>query len=152
MCYCKSQLYNDIEKNPGPIGTSYIDPRKTITAPFSQGNALIFGQNAGKQCVAISLFSLIYKSIKDINTPNDLVRIMDIGNQLYTRLSQSANESFLMHSELPTCLNVFDTDYELQYSESYTGNTHQGTIIEGYHNCTSLQMAFQSLMLNNCWF
>jgi len=54
-----------------------------------------------------------------------------------------------MHSELPTRLNVFDTDYELQYSESYTGNIHQEAIIEGYENCTSLQMAFESLMSNS---
>ena len=45
--YCESQLYNDIEKNPGPNGTPYnIDPTKTIAAPYSQGNAFIFGQNA----------------------------------------------------------------------------------------------------------
>jgi hypothetical protein len=30
-----------------------------------------------------------------------------------------------MQSELPPMLNVFETDYELQYSESYTGTTHQ---------------------------
>ena len=26
-----------------------------------------------------------------------------------------------MQTELPTILNVLDTDYELEYSESYTG-------------------------------
>ena len=26
-----------------------------------------------------------------------------------------------MQSELPTVLNVFDTDYKLEYSESYSG-------------------------------
>ena len=64
---------------------------------------------------------------------------MDIGNQLYTRLSQSARQSFLMQSELPTDLNVFDADYKLQHSESFTGNMHQETIKEGYDNCTSLE-------------
>jgi hypothetical protein len=150
MTYCKSKLCNDIETNPGPHDMlPYIDPRKTITAPYSQGNAIIFGQNAGQQCVAMSLCSLIFNNIKGINSSNDLVKIMDIGNQLYTRLSQSARQSFLMQSELPSLLNVFDTDYELQYSESYTGNTHEDTSIEGYNNCTSLQTAFQCLMSNN---
>jgi hypothetical protein len=150
MSYCKSQLYNDIEKNPGPNDMlPYIDPRKTITAPYSQGNAFIFGQSAGQQCVAMSLCSLIFSNSKGINSPNDLVQIMNIGNQLYIRLSQSARQSFLMQSELPTLLNVFDTDYEVQYSESYTGNTHEETSIEGYNNCTSLQRAFQCLMSNN---
>ena len=30
-----------------------------------------------------------------------------------------------MQLELPTALNVFDTDYQLQYSESYSGTVHQ---------------------------
>ena len=71
---------------------------------------------------------------------------MNIGNQLYSRLSQSARQNFLMQTELPTMLNVFDTDYQLEYSESFTGNLHHGSAIEGYAYCTSLQTAFQSLM------
>ena len=50
-----------------------------------------------------------------------------------------------MHTELPTLLNVFETDYNLQYSESYTATIHQETTIEGYQYCTSLDRAFQSL-------
>ena len=30
-----------------------------------------------------------------------------------------------MQSELTTALNVFDTDYQLEYSESYSGTVHQ---------------------------
>ena len=37
-----------------------------------------------------------------------------------------------MQSELPTALNVFDTDYQLEYSESYSGTVHQEIAIEGY--------------------
>jgi len=143
--HCQSKLYTDIEKNPGPN----VDPSKTIIAPYSQGNVAIFGQNAGQQCVAMSLCSLIYNAHHGINSSNDLVNIMDIGNQLYSRLSQSAKQAFLLQTELPTMLNVFDTDYKLQYSESYTGTLHQQTTIEGYDYCTSLQMALQSLMSDN---
>ena len=50
-----------------------------------------------------------------------------------------------MQSELPTALNVFDTDYQLEYSESYSGTVHQEIAIEGYQYCTSLQKAFESL-------
>ena len=57
--YCKFQVIADIEKNPGP-SPMYIDPSKTITAPYSQTNELVFEQNSGKQCVAMSLCSLIY--------------------------------------------------------------------------------------------
>ena len=132
-----SKLSNDIEKNPGPTNfTLYVDPSKTITAPYSQGNVSIFGQNAGQQCVAMSFCSLIYNNKHGINSSNDLVSIMNIGNQLFSRLSQSARQSFLMQTELPTMLNVFDTDYnQLEYSESFTGNLHQETAIEGYAYC-----------------
>jgi len=94
----------------------YIDPSKTISAPYSQGNELIFGQNSGQQCVTMSLCSLIYNSKRGIHSANDLMEIMNIGNQLYSGLSQFARQSFLMQSELPSMLNVFETDYQLQYS------------------------------------
>ena len=42
---------------------------------------MYFGENAGKQCVAMSLSALIYK-IKGIHSCNDLVQIMEMGNQL----------------------------------------------------------------------
>ena len=56
MNYCKFNLCRDIEKNPGP---TFIDPSKTLHAPYSQGN-VVFGQNAGQQCVAMSLCALIH--------------------------------------------------------------------------------------------
>ena len=112
--YCKFQLSSDIEKNSGPTPT-YIDPHKTIT-----NNELVFGQSSGQQCVAMSLCSLIYNNKQGINSANDLVSIMNIENQLYSSLSQLTRQSFLMQTELPPLLNVFETDYERQYSESYT--------------------------------
>ena len=51
-----------------------------------------------------------------------------------------------MQSELPTALNVFDTDYQLEYSESYSGTVHQEIAIGGYRYCTSLRRAFESLI------
>ena len=92
----------------------YIDPNKTITVPYSQGNELVFGQNAGQQCVAMSLCSLIYNKKQGINSANDLELIMNIGNQLYSGLSQLTRQSFLMLTELPPMLNVFETDYQIQ--------------------------------------
>ena len=110
-------------------------------------NELVFGQNSGQQCVALSLCSLIYNNKQGINSANDLVSIMNIGNQLYSSLSQLTRQSFLMQTELPTLLNV--TDYELQYSESYTGTIHQEATIEGCQYCTSLDRAFQSFISEN---
>ena len=51
-----------------------------------------------------------------------------------------------MQTELPTMLNVFQADYHLEYSDSYSGTVHRETIIEGYQYCTSLQIAFESLI------
>ena len=79
---CKFQLSSDKEENLGPT-PMYIDPRKTIMAPHSQANELVFGQNSGQQCVTMSLCSLIYNNKQGINSANDLVSIMTIGNQLY---------------------------------------------------------------------
>ena len=76
------------------------------------------GQNAGQQCVATSLCSLIYSDTQGISSANDLIQIMNIGNQLYSSLSQLARRAHLMQSELPTALNVFDTDYQLEYCPS----------------------------------
>ena len=45
----------DVEKNPGHT-PMHVDSIKTIGAPYSQGNELLFGQNAGQQCVTMSMF------------------------------------------------------------------------------------------------
>ena len=97
----------------------------------------------------MSLCSLIYNNKQEINSVNDLVSIMNIGNQMYSSLSQLTRQSFLMQTELPTLLNVLETDYELQYSESYTGTIHQEVTVEGYQYCTSLDRAYQSLISEN---
>ena len=49
---------------------------------------------------------------------------MSIGNQLYSSLSRFARQEILVQTELPTRLNVFDTDYQLEYSETYSGTIH----------------------------
>jgi hypothetical protein len=120
--YCKLNLNGDIEVNPGP---AFIDPAKTIHALYSQGNVHVFGQNAGRQCVPMSLCPLIYvnrnHSIVDIS---DLVNIMHTGNELYTALSRLSRQTYLLLTELPTMVTVQDTDYSLEFSESYTGNVN----------------------------
>ena len=64
-------------------------------------------------------------------------------------MSQLTRQSFLMQTELLTLLNVLETDYEPQCSESYTAAIHQEAIIEGCQYCTSLDRAFQSLISEN---
>ena len=63
---CQSVLFTDIETNPGPV--FYIDPSKTISAPYSQGNQIIFGETAGQQCLAMGLYALIHNKRQNICT------------------------------------------------------------------------------------
>ena len=73
---------------------------------------------------SMNFCSLIYSNTQGNSSANDLLQIMNIGNQLYSSLLGLARQAYLMQSELPTALNVFDTDYQLQYSESYSSTVH----------------------------
>ena len=46
-----------------------VDPRKTIKGPYSQGDVVVFGQNAGQDYVAMGLCGLIYHKRKVIGNP-----------------------------------------------------------------------------------
>ena len=81
--YCQYSLSRDIETNPGP---SVVDPSKTIVAPYSQGNVAVFGHNAGRQCVAMSLSALVFNHTNFICLSEDLFEIMNAGNNLYSTL------------------------------------------------------------------
>ena len=121
-----------------------VDPRKIIKAPYSQGDVVVFGQNAGQQCVAMSLCALIYHNMKEIGNPNELKQIMHIGSKLYSSLSQLSRQSFLLLADLISMPIVLGEDYQLEYSESDTGNVHGGPTIEGYQYCMGLKRAFES--------
>ena len=62
---------NDVEENPGSTIFDIIDPTTFVSADSSQGNEPIFGVNAGKQCVAMSLTVIIYHQIQDNSTLNN---------------------------------------------------------------------------------
>ena len=66
-----------IEKNPGP--SVYVDATKTIHAPYCQGNVVVVGENAGQDCVAMSLCALIYRKIRRITSVDDMIQIMTVG-------------------------------------------------------------------------
>ena len=90
--YCKFKLTTDIEKSPGPRSV-YVDPNKTIAAPYSQGNEFVFGQNAGQQCVAMSLCCLIYNSKQGISSANDLQYFVTCRNNQEMSASKAINEN-----------------------------------------------------------
>ena len=68
------KLCTDIEKNLGP--SVYVDATKTINAPYYQGNVTVFGENAGQQCVAMSLCALIDSKITKITSVDYMTQIM----------------------------------------------------------------------------
>ena len=151
MNCCKFNLSRDIEENPGPV---YIDPSKTIHAPYSQGNVDIFGLNAGQQCVAMSLCALIHnfrnKSVTcTISHPEHLVQIMNLGNELYSVLSRLSRQSYLLLTELPSMVTVLNTNYQLEFSDSYSGNLHAATLNENIPNVMPLDSALQCLLLES---
>ena len=52
-----------------------------IHAPYCQGNVVVLGENAGRQCVAMRLYALIYSTIRRIASVDDMIEIMIVGYQ-----------------------------------------------------------------------
>ena len=98
------KLSNDVEENPGPAINDIVDCSYTIHASFNQGNNL-FGLNAGKQCVAMSLSAIVYKEIKSVNIWNrtTLNTIMVCGDNLVEKLltiPSSVEITFVNHTKI----------------------------------------------------
>ena len=83
----------------------------------------MFGSNAGKQCVAMSLCSIVYNEIKSVNIwdPSIMNQILCYGNNLYSVVSQSLNQDFLLLTEVPELVDIENDTFHLQYSESFSG-------------------------------
>ena len=75
----------------------------------------------------------------------DLVNIMKIGNELYSGLSSLSRQSYLLWTEVPEIIIVFNTNYQLQYSPSYTGAIHGTCEVQDFNYCMSSANAMQSL-------
>ena len=116
---------NDVEENPGPTIFEVIDSTRTVCADYNQGNEALFGENAGKQCVAMSLTAIIYHHIEDINlwSSSTLNNILVTGNNLYSTIrSMVQTNDYLLLTDVPAFVSIFDKVYTLQYSESLTGS------------------------------
>ena len=117
----------------------YVDATKTIYASYCQGNVVVFEENGGQQCVAMSLCPLIYSKIRKITSVDDMIQIMTVGNQICSSLSLLARRSMLMLTELPEMVTVFERFFQLEYSERYTCNMHGNARIEGYTTVCNLK-------------
>ena len=96
--------------------------KNNINASYCQGNVTVFGENAGQQCVAMSLCALIYSKITKITSVDDMTQIMIVSIQLYSSLSLLARQSVLMLTELPGMVTVSEHFLHLEYSDSYASN------------------------------
>ena len=75
---------------------------------------------------------------------------MNIGNHLYSTLSQSTKEIFLLLTDLPAIVNLFEVNYNLRYSESYSGDlSGDSSHITDFPYVMSLASAFVSLLREN---
>ena len=84
---------------------------KAISASLNQGDA-IFGETAGKQCCAISLFALCYSLItrRTFWKASTLDKILHGGNDFYRSLQKNR---FLYVEDLPTSFAIDDATVHL---------------------------------------
>jgi len=146
------KLSNDIEENPGPTINDIVDCSYTIHASFNQGNDL-FGPNAGKQCVPMSLSAILYKEIKSVNIWNQtaLNTIMVYGDNLYSTISRSVNKNFLLLTDVPEFVDMNNITFHLEYSDSFSGALHM--TVNNYPFVTlenALNEVFHSLNYKSC--
>ena len=118
-----------METNPGPP----IDPLKIIKVPYSQDIVLLFSSSAGTWCMAMSLTSLIHNPRNGVTSSTGSVNTMNTGNELYTALSRLSRQSYLLLTELPEMITMFNSIYHPQYSPSYTGNICGSCIMEDFY-------------------
>ena len=71
--------------------------------------------------MAMSLSALVFNFRNSITSSADLVQILNIGNNMYSALSQSVKQGLLLLMDLPCMVNLCNTKYQLTYSESNSG-------------------------------
>ena len=95
----------------------FLRATRIICANYSQGNQVLFGENAGKQCVTMSLTAVIYHHLGDINfwtsfTLNNI--LITIGNNLYMyisiRCSVQTND-YLLLTDIPCIVAISNKLY-----------------------------------------
>ena len=98
------------------FANDFLQAARKICANYSQGNQVLFGENAAKQCVTMSLTAVIYNHLEDINfwTSCTLNNIFTIGNNLYMfisiRCSIQTND-YLLFTDIPCIVAIFNKLY-----------------------------------------
>ena len=101
----------NMKKEQDMAGTSNCALYVSVQGSFHQGN-LMFGENAGTQCVANSLTALAYHKVKNAKQwqTEDMNKILATGDEMYSYLQQSSTvgNRYLLVSELPQYFECFD--------------------------------------------
>ena len=149
MCYnvyvpLRLTLANDVEENPGTSIFEIVNTNNTVCADVSQGNQARFGDNAGKQCVAMSLTAIVFKNIKGIFNWDSFVlnNILLYGNSLYSCIRASVKKDLLLLTDVPGMVSINEETYILTYSESLTGEMYMSNNNGPY---VTLKTAFDQL-------
>ena len=99
--------------------------------------------------IHVPCFPDIYNKRNGIVSSMDLVNIMNIGNELYSGLSSLSRQSYLLLTEVPDMITVFNINYQLQYSPSHTGTLHGTYEVQDLNYCKSFANAVQALLGQN---
>ena len=118
---------------------------KLVRGSYHQGNALIFGNNAGYQCTAIALAALIFSSLFPVSEwrTHDADQILLYGNSLYSNViheSYQGNPWFLMASELPQHASYMDLSYRIGYQVDMIHGVSRNSIDDHEFLAVSLQV------------
>ena len=115
----KTQLIiGNIEVELGP------EFSKIICGSFNQGNAK-FQNAAGKQCAAISLYTLAFSTVKDTKywTSDTLDSLVEHGTSLYEKIvsKKTDGDDFLTVEDLPNVVEIFDEPISVQFQMNAHG-------------------------------
>jgi len=85
---------------------------------FHQGDER-FGESAGKQCTCCSLYSIAFSRVKNPGNWDifDLDYVLEQGDKIYKGLNK---DNYLMFSELPREIHIFETTMNLEFLETST--------------------------------
>ena len=73
---------------------------------------------------------------------------MRIDNELYSVLSSSTGQTYLLLNELPNMVTMFNNHYQIECSDSYSERLHAMAVNENIPGVMPLELAIQRLMQN----
>ena len=144
------RLSNDIEENPGSVNiTEIVDPTYTVRADFNQGSQSLFELNAGKQCVAMSIYAILYNEIKSVNIWDTSIMntVLANGNNLYSIISQHVKD-FLLLTQVLEVVSIDNSIFYLDFTDSFSGAL---LLDENINAHVTLEHSFHQIFdIDNC--